>query len=48
MLSSQHVMSILISYRLVSSLDLTPNSRNSLTRKCVAARGENKKSDLGN
>ena len=30
----------------VSSLDLTPNTRNLFTRKCVAARGENSKSDL--
>ena len=31
----------------VSSLDLTPNSSDSFTRKCLAARGENKQSDLG-
>ena len=31
----------------VSSLDLTPNSCNLFTRKCVVARGEKSKSDLG-
>ena len=30
----------------VSSLDLTPNTRDLFTMKCVAARGENSKSDL--
>ena len=31
----------------VNSLDLTSNSRDLFTRKCVAARGENLQSDLG-
>ena len=28
-------------------LDLTPNSRNKITRKCVATGDENEESDLG-